>query len=144
MSRIIIMAIALALGIASFSSAEERQTPREHCKSRTSDSAANQQQMTGHDHNMQGSNTAEFKGKEMTGHLVPMTQTVSDTMRLISLKMTGEMTSQQMKQIADALDAVSTYTLRLSDIMNNGVASETELHMLHQNIDDLLTKLKEK
>jgi len=143
----LILGSAFIFGLAVAGSAAEK-SATEHCASHKDAAQACEQEIAQthdhHQHHHHGHGTAskELKGSEMTEHLVPMTKAISDSMRLISKRISQNMSPDAMKKWAEALDAVSSQSLRLSDFMTNGSADEAELHMLHQEIDDLAKSLK--
>jgi hypothetical protein len=144
----LILGSAFIFGLAVTGSASEKSTA-EHCAGHKDAAQVCEEEVSGHNHHdhhrhHHGSAAApkELKGNEMTEHLVPMTKAISDSMKLISRRISENMSPDAMKKWAAALDSVSSLSLRLSDFMNNGSADEAELHMLHQEIDDLSKSLK--
>lgn len=143
-----ILSGAFVFGLAAAGSGAEKGAA-EHCADHKSSAGICEQEASGHNHHDHhkhhqghGAASKELKGNEMTEHLVPMTKTISESMTLISKSMSRDMSPDAMKRWAEALDAVSSQSLRLSDFMTNGSADESELHMLHQEIDNTALKLK--
>jgi hypothetical protein len=139
---------AFIIGLAAAGSAAEKGA-MDHCGNHKNGTHACDEKVSGHDHHNHhqhhqghGASSKELAGNEMAAHIVPMSMTLSDTMKLISRGISRDMSPDAMKKWAEAFDAVSSQSLRLSDIMNNGKADEGELHMLHQEIDNTAKNLQ--
>ena len=122
----------------------------EHCKGERTQAcsqevaAAGQHAHTGHAGMHQGHEASDVKldWAGMQRHMVPMTKTITGiTQRLGEIMASGD-AGKKMADIAKIRDAVSTHVLRMADVMNNGGASESEMHSIHMGIDETAKMLE--
>ncbi len=141
--------LALIIGQAGATVAGEI-GPAEHCKGARSQvggqemAAMVQQGHADHAgmHHGDGESKEKLDWAGMSRHMVPMMKTMTGMTQRLSEVMASEMTSEKMAEVGGLIDAMSTHMLRLADVMNNGGASEMEIHSLHMGIYETEQKLE--
>lgn len=126
------------------------QSHSEHCKGAGSaicgqagSSHDGQGKHAGHDmHRGHGASAEKLGWEGMSKHVIPMTKTMSEMTDMLAVTMEKGVAPEKMKQLAGIMDALSTQMTRMSDIMNNGGATEEEMHVLHMSINDTEKQLK--
>ena len=125
--------------------------PAEHCKESGKRgcgqevAAMGQQDHSGHEGMHHGPDASKEKldWAGMSRHLIPMMKSMTGMTQRLAEIMESGMKSEKMTEVGGLMDTVSSHMLRLADVMNNGGASEAEMHSIHMGINETEAKIKQ-